>query len=233
MKLFFKKINSRLPLLFLFLFIGSASFAQIKDSIVEIQPKKIANPKDHIVIDFSFDSYRNFPDGISQKPYSLGCNVYLMWDYPFGYGPFSIAIGAGFSSHNVHTNGKIVYSIDGKQTSFVPLTTKYKTNKFSCNYIDIPLELRIRTRGEKSFKLAIGGKVGYAYNVHTKFEDADGKIKVYKIKNVEPFRYGVTFRIGYNRLNFQGFYALSELFKKGKGEPNMIPFSAGIGLLLY
>ena len=53
MKLFFKKINSRLPLLFLFLFIGSASFAQIKDSIVEIQPKKIADPKDHIVIDFS------------------------------------------------------------------------------------------------------------------------------------------------------------------------------------
>lgn len=233
MKLLFKKVNFQTVLFMFFLFLGSIAFAQTKDSIVEKAPKKIADPKDHIVVDFSFDSYRNWPDGITQKPYSLGGNAYLMWDYPFGYGPFSVAVGAGFSTHDVHTNGQITYSIDGKYTTFVPLTVKYSTNKFSMNYIEIPVELRLRTRGEKSFKMTIGGKVGYAYNVHTKYADEDGKVKVYRIKNIDPLRYGVTLRIGYNKFNLQGFYALSEIFKKGRGEPGMVPFSFGIGMLLY
>lgn len=233
MKLVAKNIHSFSCFFILFLLIGSSSFAQTKDSTGEKPPKKIADPKDHIVVDFSFDSYRNWPDGITQKPYSLGGNAYLMWDYPFGYGPFSVAVGAGFSTHDVHTNGQITYTIDGKYTTFEPLTVKYSTNKFSMNYMEIPVELRLRTRGQKSFKLTIGGKIGYAYNVHTKYADEDGKIKVYRIKNIDPIRYGVTFRVGYNKFNLQGFYALSEIFKKGRGEPGMIPFSVGIGLLLY
>jgi Outer membrane protein beta-barrel domain len=206
---------------------------EVIPAIVEESVKKIADPKDHIVVDFSFDSYRRFPDGVKTKPYSLGGNAYLMWDYPFGYGPFSVAFGAGFSTHDVHTNGRLTYNIDGTYTTFVPITTKYNTNKFSCNYIEIPLELRLRTRGEQSFKLTIGGKIGYAYNVHTKFADADGKIKVYRIKNINPWRYGVTLRIGYNKFNVQAFYALSDIFIKGRGEPGMVPYSIGVGLLLY
>jgi hypothetical protein len=212
-----------------FLLIGTTAFAQKE----EPEPKKIADPKDRIVVDFSYDSFTHLPAGITQKPYSLGGNVYFIWDYPVGYGPFSLAFGAGFSTHDVHTNGKIVYSIDGNYTSFVPVTTKYNTNKLSCNYFEIPLELRMRTRGDHDFLVYIGFKGGYAYNVHTKYEDADGKIKIYKIKNINPWRYGPTFRIGYDQFNLQAFYSLSELFYKGHGEPGMAPFSVGIGLLLY
>jgi hypothetical protein len=199
----------------------------------EKPPKKIADPKDHIVVDFDYDGYTHLPAGIKTKPYSLGGNAYVMWDYPFGYGPLSVAVGIGFSTHDVHTNGRLTYSIDGKYTSFVPITTKYSTNKFSCNYIDVPVELRVRIRGNHKLKFAIGGKIGYAYNVHTKFADADGKIKVYRIKNIDPLRYGVTVRIGYDRFNLQGFYALSELFIKGRGEAKMVPYSIGIGMLFY
>jgi hypothetical protein len=204
-----------------------------KKSTEEKAPKKIADPKDHIVVDFSYDSYLHLPAGIKQKPYSLGGNAYLMWDYPLGYTPLSFAIGGGFSTHDVHTNGKLVYSIDGKYTSFVPITIKYRTNKFSCNYFEMPVELRLRQKGNKGFKFAVGGKIGYAYNIHVKYEDADGKMKVYRIKNVDPLRYGVTLRIGYDKWNLQGFYAFSELFRKGRGEPGMSQFSVGIGLLLY
>jgi hypothetical protein len=220
----------------LVLFASSFSRAQqlIGKKAEEEKPaKKIADPKDHIVVDFSYDGYTHFPDGIQQKPYSLGGNAYLMWDYPLGYTPLSLAIGGGFSTHDVHTNGRLTYSIDGKYTSFLPITIKYKTNKFSCNYFEMPVELRLRQRGNKKFKLAIGGKIGYAYNVHVKYEDADGKMKVYRIKNVDPLRYGVTLRIGFDKWNVQGFYAFSELFRKGHGDPGMSQFSIGVGLLLY
>src|SRR5436190_7845607 len=117
----------RTILLCLFLFTGMHAHAQIKeferkkDPAEEKAPKKIADPKDHIVVDFSYDGYLHLPDGIKQKPYSLGGNAYLMWDYPLGYTPLSFAIGGGFSTHDVHTNGKLTYSIDGKYTSFEPI----------------------------------------------------------------------------------------------------------------
>jgi outer membrane protein with beta-barrel domain len=206
---------------------------QTSPSAEDKGPKKIASPKDHIVLDLSYDSYAKLPKDIDLTIRSLGVNVFLMWDYPIGRGPFSIAAGAGISTHAVHSNGKILYSLDGKYTSIVPLTTEYKTNKLTCHYAEIPVELRIRTRTINQFKLTIGGKIGYAFNVHTKFEDDDGKIKVYKIKNIEPLRYGLTFRIGYNKWNLQGFYGLSELFMKGRGEPGMAPYSFGVGMLLY
>ena len=204
--------------------------APVKD---EKEPKKIASPKDHVVLDLSYDSYSNLPKGIDLTIRSLGVNVFIMWDYPVGRGPLSIAAGAGISTHSIHSNGKFLYSLDGKYTSIVPVTTEYKTNKFTCHYAEIPIELRIRTRTKDQFKLTLGAKIGYAFNVHTKFEDDNGKIKVYKIRNVDPLRYGLTFRIGYNKWNLQAFYGLSELFEKGRGEPKMVPYSFGIGLLLY
>jgi hypothetical protein len=229
--IFFKKL-----LFSILLFYTIGTFGQTRDSVAvagEDQPKKIASPKDHIVFDVNYDAWLNSPPNIKQEPKSPGVNFYLMWDYPVGYGPFSIAVGAGLSSYNVHSNAQIVYSINGSYTNLIPLTTTYKVNKISFNYFEIPVELRMRTRGEKSFKMAVGAKIGYAYNIHTKRNDADGKIKNYSIKNTDPLRYGITFRIGYNRINLEGFYALSELFKKGKGEPKMIPYSVGLGILLY
>jgi hypothetical protein len=220
-----------------FFLLLSLSIAAQKDSlikdIIEEPVKKILDPKDRIVVDFNYDGFTHLPSGIAQKAYSLGGNVFLMWDYPVGYGPFSLAIGAGFSTHDVHTNGKLVYTANGKYTYFEQITTKFNTNKLSLNYFEIPAEIRMRARGNHNFKLTLGVKGGYAYNIHTKYEDKEGKIKVYKIKNINPWRYGVTLRVGYDRYNIQAFYALSELFVKGRGEPGMVPFSVGIGLLLY
>jgi len=213
-----------------FVFPSTNSVAQTTE---EKQPKKIKEPKDRIVVDLNYDGWLNIPQGIAQKAFSIGGNAYFIWDYPVGYGPFSIAFGGGISTHNVHSNGRVTYSVDGNYTSLTPLTTPYKKNKLSCNYFEVPLELRMRTGNGHKFKMAFGGKIGYLYNIHTKEVDDDGKRKVYWIKNVNPWRYGVTFRIGYDKINLQGFYSLSELFLKGKGEPNVIPYSLGIGLLLY
>jgi len=215
-------------ILFVFVFLFSNSIAQ-DDAIT----KKIAERKDRIVFDVNYDAWLNTPKDIKQKVVSPGVNFYLMWDYPFGYGPMSFAFGLGLSSHNVHSNAQMVYSIDGEYTSLTAFSTPYKKNKLSCNYIEVPIELRLRTRGEKSFKMAIGAKVGYAYNIHTKIIDDDGKRKMYDIKNINPLRYGPIFRIGYNKWNVNAFYSLSELFLKDKGTPKLVQYSIGIGLILY
>lgn len=190
-------------------------------------------PKDRIVLDVNYDAWTKAPGGVVQQFRSPGFNLYLIWDYPVGYGPFSLAIGGGLSTHTVQSNAAVMYNLDGSYTSLVPRTTHYTVNKLVLNYAEVPLEIRLRTKGAHSFKMAVGGKVGYAYSIHTKIDDDDGKRKIYRIKNVDPLRYGITARIGYNKFNVQGFYALSELFKKGKGEPGMVQYSIGLGILLY
>lgn len=219
--------------IFLMAFFQMPLMAQQKPAVDEEHPRKIASAKDRIVFDLNYDAWTKTPDSIHQEFRSPGFNAYLMWDYPFGYGPFSIAFGAGLSTHAVQHNGDFSYSADGSYTSIVPRTMGYKVNKLVCDYVEVPVELRIRTRSEHSFKLAVGGKIGYAYSIHTKVDDAYGKRKIYRIKNVDPLRYGVTFRIGYNKFDLQAFYSLSELFKKGHGESGMVAYSVGLGILLF
>lgn len=226
-------MQNKQNIFFLFFFLASFFVVAQTTALEEDPPKKIKERKDRIIADFNYDGWLNMPKDIKQKPYSLGGNAYLMWDYPVRYGPFSLGFGIGLSTHNVHHNGIITYSIDGKYTSIEPRTSGYKRNKLSCNYVEVPLVLRIRTGNGHKFKMAVGGKIGYLYSAHSKIIDDDGKRKIYWIKNLNPIRYGVTFRIGYDKITLQGFYALSELFEKNKGEPKMIPFSFGVGILLY
>jgi hypothetical protein len=111
------------------------------------------------------------------------------------------------------------------------LSTDYRINKLSLNYITIPAELRIRSANKPTFRLSVGGRAGYLMNGHTKYIDDDTKIKVYRIKNIDPLIYGVTARIGIGRVQIAGFYGLSEIFKKGKGEAGLAPWSVGFNFL--
>lgn len=234
-----KRINKqsiRLSLLVLCSFcLFSSGIAQetYKSVDDDEQQKKIGMSKDRIVFDLNVDGWTKAPDSIRQEFRSPGFNVYLMWDYPVGYGPFSLAFGGGLSSHAVQSNAAVVYSPDNSYTYLSPRTTGYLVNKLVCNYAEIPVELRLRTKGEHSFKMAVGAKLGYAFSIHTKIDDELGRRKIYRIKNVDPLRYGVTFRIGYNKFDLEGFYSLSELFRKGHGEAGMVQYSVGLGILLY
>jgi hypothetical protein len=94
----------------------------------------------------------------------------------------------------------------------------------------VPLEIRFRTRRARSFKVSMGVKGGYTVQNFRKIFDANGKAKYFDIHNYNPFRYGVVFRIGYEQVYLCGFYSLSHVIKKGKGSPNITPYTIGIGI---
>ena len=115
----------------------------------------------------------------------------------------------------------------------------YKRNKLSTAYIDVPLELRYRTKPNdkgNSFKVALGVKGGFLLSNYTKFigqgnnfgvSSTSTKYKKYDIPNIAKFRYGATVRIGYGPFNINAFYSLSPLFDKNAG-PQITPISVGI-----
>jgi hypothetical protein len=217
--------------LIILIFFCSTAAAQEKDA-----PKKKREPVDKVIIDLGYADWLARPQGIEVKPYSNSADINLYFDYPFGASPFGFAWGAGISSRALHINGSIVYRVDAQGNQFTaiePINGKYRVNKLVLNYVTVPAEFRIRSARKPTFRLFLGGRAGYLIGSHTTYVDKDSKIKVYRIKNLDPFTYGLTARIGIGRIQLTGYYALNETFKKGKGEPGLTPYSIGINIVPF
>ena len=231
---------------------GLGAYAQDKDVSAPKDAKKKSVGSDRVVIDLFHDNWLTKPSGVETKWYGRGIGLYTMFNKNLIKKNVNIGVGIGVSSHNVYHNALIAYNPLADSTGLYAYPTRvsnlataatedsidvsYKKNKISTTYIDVPLELRFMTNGDakgRKFKIAVGGRVGYLINGHTKYkgDDLNGtgaevKIKQGIIQGIDKLRYGATARIGYGNINLFGYYALSDMFKKDKG-PEIVPFSIG------
>lgn len=224
----------KIPVIFLFLFSVLGGFSQS-----EQETGKDAKPprQDRLILDLFHDNWLDKPDSIKTKWYSYGVAVSMLYDHPLGKSNFSFAGGADIACHNVRNNAKIaeVYdsTISDNYSVFVPITTKFKKNKISTNYMDAVAELRFRTNPDKrgySWKFSVGGRYGFLVNVHDMYKDGTGKYKTYIFPNVTEKRYGAHFRAAYGKIGIFGFYSLTNLFEKKRGI-EVIPFSVGVSVM--
>jgi hypothetical protein len=200
-----------------------------------IKIPKIGKKEDRLILNLNWDNWINAPQGLEVKGFrSRGFSFLLMNEKIFGNGNFTIGSGIGFSSQNVHSNVFPSYNPDGSYTFLSPVSGDYDLNKLSCNFIDAAVEFRFRTNeneSQKRFKISLGMKAGYLVQSHTKYEDSNGKVKLYGIKNLNKFQYGPTARIAYGTWGISGYYSLVNLFKDGKG-PDEVPVSVGISFAM-
>jgi hypothetical protein len=119
---------------------------------------------------------------------------------------------------------RVIY--DGDTLTGPDLSASYRTKKsmLALNYLDIPVEIRFSVHPDdpaRSVKFAIGGRVGYLLNAHTKIKyKEDGNWKKTKDTqhfNLSPFRYSVYARVYLGNFNIFWYYNLNPLFKSGKG----------------
>ncbi len=201
---------------------------------------------DRIAVDFNWDSWLNTPENIKTGNYSIGVNAYWYKDIPLNpRSTVALAIGLGVGSHNVHHNGQFL-TLDSAGTSFtglypLPKETTWRKNKYTATYLDLPLELRFRNMyiesrrkdaGYRTFRFYPGFKFGVLVNDHTKWRDDNIKYKIYNLKNTNWFRYGVTARLAFGKIAFTGYYSLTPLFQKGKGE-QLTFYSLGISWIRF
>ncbi len=207
------------------------------DSEFDLKNYKL-DPNDRLIIEINHTGWLGLPPNITQNNLaSIGVNVAIFFDRPIGNSPFTFAYGIGFFSHNFHSNTDFIYNKDsvgnGFTTSMEPLKHPYSLNRYAQKILEIPIELRIRTKTDKQFKIHFGGKIGYVVSDFRSMKDSDGKIRVYNIKNIEHLRYGVNFRIGFEQFAFTATYYLSEIFQKDKGVSGITPYAFGIAIIPY
>ncbi len=213
-----------------FLSIFNVGFSQKSNTKKQIDLSN--RPSDHLMIQFSADNWNGAADSVSAriKTGSRGANVYFMLDKPFKSNPhFSAAFGLGIGTSHIFLD-KLIADIKGTSSTLMftslDTTNRFKKYKVTTAYLEVPVELRFSLHPDKpnkSFKVAIGAKVGTLMNVHTKGKtllNSSGKtISSYteKINSKSYFnnrRLAATARIGYGNFSFFGSYNLSgSIFK--------------------
>ena len=229
-------------------FILLAAFQVFAQNDSTARPKTavtLPRSNDHLILQLGYTTWTGKPDEINTGGLPRAFNAYFMLDFPFKTNPhFSAAIGAGISTENVFFDKTIV---DIKATTSelnfrnVKDTNHYKKFKIATSYLELPVELRFGSNPEdnkKSFKVAVGAKVGVLVNAHTKGKELQSKagstINNYTVKeNTKRYfnsnRVSLTGRIGYGNLSIFGSYAVTPLFKEGMA-PTIRPLTIGLML---
>lgn len=225
----------------LILFILILLFAEILNA----QNKKNEDVKyfarDQVIFDLNYNYWIDDDNITQQKLNSYGCSFYTMYNLLGRYSNVCFAAGFGLSMENINLETQPYDSAGFTHFVKIPSNIEYQKNKIALTYLDVPVEIRIRTNPNekrKSFKIFLGGKFGYLINNHLKYIGEDlvtgkwVKYKKYYLPNISTFRYGLSCRIGFGKFNVTGFYALSSLFEENKS-PEIYPVNIGLSMILY
>jgi hypothetical protein len=207
-----------------------------------------------LLIEFGFNWVQEHPEGVGFNTMgSRTFNSYYLYDYNLGESAFSIhpGIGIGVEKYKLVDNLTLGYGLDSagnREVQFVSLDsiygtgTVYRKSQINTAYVDIPVEIRWRSRTydpKRSFKVGLGAKVGFLIDSKTKVKYSNfGETKTSKQKEsfeLSQLRYGAFLRIGFGGFSAYSYYALSDLFKKDKGPANttMFPVTIGLSLALF
>ena len=207
-----------------------------------------------LMIEFGFNWVQEHPEGINFKTTgSRTFNAYYLYEMNMGESAFSFhpGIGIGTEKYKFQDDYTLGYGLDTlgqREVQFVPLDsiygigTTYKKSQINPIYIDIPVEIRWRSRKydpKRSFKIALGGKVGFLIDNKTKVKYNNfSETKVSKQKEsfqMNNLRYGGYVRLGYGGFSLYTYYSFSDLFKTDKGPMNttMFPITFGASLALF
>jgi len=227
----------------------TTAFAQ-KDSTTQTSKKKDwskvklgRRANDHFMFQLGYDNWAARPDTIETIGLSRSFNAYFMLDFAFKSDPrLSVGAGLGIGSSNVFFNQQEVLVASTNPTLAFPIfagTNHFKKFKLVTTYLDVPLELRFALDPEhtnKSWKFALGAKVGILLSAYTKGKDmensANQSINSYIEKeNSKKYfngtRLSPTARISYGVFGIFAQYQVTPLIKTTDGPP-VYPWAFGI-----
>lgn len=200
---------------------------------------------DHFMVQYSVDNWTGTPDSIRNRMggFSRGLNIAVMMNKPFKSDPrWSVAFGLGISNSNIFfKNTSVDIKASSTQLPFKNLDSSdhFKKYKLATTFAEVPIELRYTFDPEhqkKSWKLALGVKVGTMLNAHTKGKTYQNKSnttinadteKISKRTFFNSTRLVATARVGIGNFSLFGTYSITTLLKDVAG-PAIRPFQIGI-----
>ncbi len=238
----------RILLIFSLVICGNLLFAQEVDSVVvtDTPPKTLNRDQlnrraaDHVMLQYGYHGWSGAPDSLRNGGYTSSFNLAFLYDFRFKSSPkYSVAVGVGMGWDNMYFKTTTI-DLRKYPLGFANETNyKYKRYKLATSYLEVPLELRWAARPEnynKTFKVALGVKVGTLINAYTKARvtsDPEGyggyTTRLRDKRNFNSTRLAGTLRVGYGPFSLFGTFHLNEFFREGAG-PDVRPYTIGIAV---
>lgn len=177
--------------------------------------------EDQFYLGFTYNILTGLPEKVAQSGFAGGVHLGFIRDFPINK-ERNIAIGAGLGwSFNTYGQNLLIAEVStAEETIFRVLdndVSAYKSNRFSTQSIDVPLQFRWRSSTASTYKfwrIYTGLKLGYAYYFRSTLVRDGNKFRQTDIPEFNPFRLGATFTFGYNTFNFHFYYSLLPFFNE-------------------
>jgi hypothetical protein len=185
----------------------------------------ISREGDNLFMDLN--TGRSWAINLNFAQYSLG----------FGTSHFGAVTGLGLEYNNYFFDGD--NTIEEKNDFVVGLDTiGVSKSKLTTSFLRVPLIFEVQfphTIRAKRVFISAGIVAGLKLGSHTKvvYKDDNGKSRDKNNDdfNINPFRYGLTARIGFSSVSIFGDYYFTPMFVKDKG-PELHPFTVGLAVSL-
>jgi hypothetical protein len=210
------------------------------------QNQYIPREKDWFSYDITTLFLLDAPAAYEEEGWSNGHTISFMKDFLLGRSNFSIALGLAYTSNNFKSNVRLrVNEATGEATfSVIPDTVRYNRNKVNAKYVEIPVELRFRSRPDKNgrfLRLTAGFRGGIRFSSYSRFANDEAEIRYYHPQELNRWSAGTYLRLGYGTVSLYGYYSLLPLFDyvaapnlpaTQVNTNNMLPLALGLSLSL-
>ncbi len=222
-----------------------AALALLYSSSVYSQSASSPDLPGALRIELGFNFLIDNPDSMDTGFWgSKAFNAQYLYSVRLGNSAVSFHPGFGIATDkfSFDNNVTLVRDLIGK-VNLEPLEPiefgEVKKTKLATTYLELPIEFRFhfnKNNFKKSFKLAVGGKLGILISSHTKVKSEKlGETQILKTKDrfeLNRFRYGLQGSLGYAGISVYYYYALNDLFEKGLGPDATETFQTQVGLAI-
>ena len=202
---------------------------------------------DHFMFTLGYDNWIGANDSINIKGFNHSEGFYFMYDFPFKTDPrFSVGAGLGIFSSNIYFDQTYpqVTAYNNATLAFANVSGSsgtFKKIKLVTTFLEIPLELRFALDPEhmdKSWKVAVGAKLGLLLSAYTKAVDPTGpggnvvahqSIKESSKQFFSGPEFAPTVRVSKGVFGVYARIQANSLLKSGAG-PSIFPVSFGFVL---
>ena len=216
----------------------SALFAQKELALDSLDTKY---REDQFYFGITYNALVNAPEFVDSRGLTGSVHFGFTRDMPINRRRnLSVALGVGASFDEYGTT-LFIGEDELNRTIFASLSNSgstYDVNRFSTASVEVPLEFRWRTSSAQNYKFwrfYAGLRLGYSYWDKSSFKQDGNTVIQTDIPEFNNMRLGATLSIGYNTVNFYGYYGITPLFDNAitiNGTP--IQMSAlKLGLLFF
>lgn len=211
-------------------------FSQIDTTFVEpdlsVEPQLSSKPQMFFLSlyqNFWFDIDKSQKDSMHLNDFQPSFAINFIYPIMLGNSPFAVAFGIGMKVDNVRFQSDLITQ---DSIFYFNPQEKYKKQKLVLPNLYIPVEFSYNSKGENTFRMALGGYFGLKMTDHIKQINKDFKQKIYNLDNLEKYYYGVYMRMGYKIINLSINYNLSSVFISNVSH-DMHTFSVGLTIALF